>query len=395
MKIKFSKKSTMLFAVLLSFGALFSALFITGPAPGSKTVADSGVNDIVKGVDAAKMQGSLKASKQEAVSSEIVKRHHEVLLQGADIAVLREQVKKIGGIVTHELPIINGIGVRVNDNQLVLLKKLSKSLKVTDNKAVFTSGSLNNCLVYGSHVAELTDNSIRWDLYNARDMKANIEHMLFKWPEELGHVLAVTLNDKPVYSGGLDPDSGELSIDIKRFAKLKPFEGVTVEVLFADDGVENYQQRDFSIDVDFKENCDRSLVKGYDTQTNEGDSNSYYVNKIGADELHDRGITGTNVTVAVIDSGLWAEHSALSNDTTNNTRIKAAYDAIENIDLAAQSVTDENSHGTHITGIIANSDRAVVDGQMRSYYQGVAPDANLVVVKAFYEDGHSTYLHIL
>jgi serine protease AprX len=315
LKLTFSKKILVLFAGLVSFSVLFNA--------DSDSV--SGVSDIVKTNNIHSTTESLEASKQEPVLSHMLERHHEVLLQGDEISILRERVIKLGGIVTHELPLINGIGVRVNDTQLELLKTLSKLNSVTENQAVFTSGSLQNCLVYGSHVAELTDDSIRWNLYNARDIQAVVDNMSFKWPKELGSSFAITVDGIPYYSGVINADSEHLSVDITDSAKLEPYESITVKVSFEDSDIENYQQSDFSIDVHFKQTCNISLVKGYNTQANEGDSNSYYVNKIGANELHEKGITGRNVTIAVVDSGLWAAHSALSQDTVNNTRIVMAH----------------------------------------------------------------------
>ncbi|MFT7374089.1 MAG: serine protease AprX, partial [Oleiphilaceae bacterium] len=295
MKLTFSKKILVLFAGLVSFSVLFIA--------NSDSVPE--VSDVVKPFNADSTKESLVALKQEPVLSHMLERHHEVLLQGDEISILREQVIKLGGIVTHELPLINGIGVRVNDKQLELLKPLPKLNSITENQPIFTSGSLQNCLVYGSHVAELSDDSIRWNLYNARDIEAVVENMSFKWPEELGSSFAVTVDGIPYYSGVINPDSEHLSVDTMYSVKLEPYESITVKVSFEDSAVENYKQSDFSIDVHFKQTCEISLVKGYNTQANEGDSNSYYVNKIGANKLHDKGITGINVTVAVVDSGLW------------------------------------------------------------------------------------------
>ncbi|WP_339773416.1 S8 family peptidase, partial [uncultured Paraglaciecola sp.] len=391
MKPKFKKRITLLLI------GMMGALSLPAVAANNGLVGST-VYEVVDSANVSEMKGSLGATNIIKVVNSLVGLDNEVLIQGAEVSVLKDLVESIGGVVTHKLPLVGGIGARVSDTQLVILTQLAPLIKVSKNEAVFTSGSLDNCLVYGSHVVELTENKIRWNLYNARDKQANMESMSFTWPEELGHVRSVKVNGSTVYWRLFSRKTGELSINIKRlkrFAKLNAFENATIELNFARQGTQDYTQRDFSLDVQFKENCDRSLVKGYDTQANEGDSNSYYVNNIGADELHDKGITGKDVTVAVIDSGLWSTHTALSNDTTNNTRIKAAYNALNDEDVDALSVTDENSHGTHITGIIANSDHAVVDGQMRSYYQGVAPDANLVVIKAFYEDGHSTYLDAL
>ncbi|WP_166426213.1 S8 family peptidase, partial [Paraglaciecola sp. 20A4] len=391
MKLKFNKKSAILLAGLVGF----SVLPLSASASG---LLGLNLDEIVSTLDVNELTTSLGLPEVPIVNS-LLSMDNEILIQGGDIAVLRQLINTVGGLVTHELPLVGGIGVRVSDLQLTILRSLPLGLiKITENQAVFTSGALDHCLVYGSHVVDLTANKIRWNLYNAKDMQANAKKMTFAWPESLGQVRSVKFNGRTVYWSLFSRQNGELTLDyssLRRYANLDSFESATVEVSFSRYGTDSYDQRDFSMDVEFAEDCDRSLVKGYDTQASDEDSNSYYVNNIGADELHEQGITGKDVTVAVIDSGLWASKSALSKNTENRSRITAAYDAIENIDVTAQNMTDENSHGTHITGIIANSDRAIVDGQMRSFYQGVAPDANLVVVKAFHEDGHSTYLDAL
>ena len=52
--------------------------------------------------------------------------------------------------------------------------------------------------------------------------------------------------------------------------------------------------------------------------------------------------------------------------------------------------TDTNGHGTHITGLIASSRR---NGSNRFF--GVAPDARIISIKAFAEDGSSSYATVI
>ena len=52
--------------------------------------------------------------------------------------------------------------------------------------------------------------------------------------------------------------------------------------------------------------------------------------------------------------------------------------------------TDTNGHGTHITSLIASSRK---DGSGR--YFGVAPDARIISIKAFGEDGSSSYATVI
>ncbi len=112
---------------------------------------------------------------------------------------------------------------------------------------------------------------------------------------------------------------------------------------------------------------------------------TYYPTVIGADRLHEQGITGNGVTVAVLDTGLW-QQPALQYTAKNKARILATYDAIND----DTDTDDWNGHGTHITSIIMSSDRTEA-----GRYQGIAPNANVVVVRAFEPDGSGTYLNVI
>ncbi|MBT1451649.1 S8 family peptidase [Glaciecola sp. XM2] len=114
--------------------------------------------------------------------------------------------------------------------------------------------------------------------------------------------------------------------------------------------------------------------------------------QVEANRLHNMGITGRGVTVAVIDSG--ANYggpigSYLFNNTMGQQRALLKYDA-----LAGQETywynDDNNGHGSHVSGIIASS---LSDGS--GTYNGIAPDVFLLSIKAFDATGGSTYSHIL
>lgn len=104
---------------------------------------------------------------------------------------------------------------------------------------------------------------------------------------------------------------------------------------------------------------------------------------IGADGLHDRGINGRGVTIAVLDSGLWQ-------DTTQNYggRILATRDVTNGGRGPVSS--DPYGHGTHVTSIAAGG--AVT---LTGRYQGVAPAADLVIVRAFDRQGAGRYSDII
>ncbi|MBM3199424.1 hypothetical protein FJZ53_00705 [Candidatus Woesearchaeota archaeon] len=88
------------------------------------------------------------------------------------------------------------------------------------------------------------------------------------------------------------------------------------------------------------------------------------ISQIQANKVWESGITGKNIDVAVLDTGIHDEHPALA--------------VIKEIDYTGEGTDDLHGHGTHVAGIIASTD---------STYRGVAYDASLFNVKVLNKDG--------
>jgi subtilisin family serine protease len=128
-----------------------------------------------------------------------------------------------------------------------------------------------------------------------------------------------------------------------------------------------------------------------------------YPNLASAAALHAEGITGYGVTIAVLDSGSMS-HMSLNKTPKGDWRFVSQYDAIRN-EVVAQSnmkflgtkragtgikSDDEAGHGTHVQSVIVNSDTG-----SNGLYNGIAPYAYLVSVKAFDDHGHGTYADVI
>jgi subtilisin family serine protease len=119
-----------------------------------------------------------------------------------------------------------------------------------------------------------------------------------------------------------------------------------------------------------------------------------YPQTVSADRLHARGVTGTLVTIAVVDTGYW-KNSVVDSNSLGLGRVLAQYDARTGVvtphllGLGSTS-TDDSGHGSHITAIMLNTQKTT-DGR----YFGIAPDANLVSVKAFDANGQGTYSSVI
>ena len=93
-------------------------------------------------------------------------------------------------------------------------------------------------------------------------------------------------------------------------------------------------------------------------------------------------VTGKNVTVAVLDTGIDATHNDLSNRVTKNVKLADTQSASVGFNYAINSDTLPNTdqlygHGTFVAGVIAGN-----GSQSGGKFSGVAPGARLVGLSA-------------
>ncbi len=88
-------------------------------------------------------------------------------------------------------------------------------------------------------------------------------------------------------------------------------------------------------------------------------------------KTHD--LTGKNITIAVLDSGIWGEHPDLYD------RLLYFNDLVKHTNRPY----DDNSHGSHVSGIICGT------GKMSGgRYRGMAPGSRIVMVKVLDKYGN-------
>ena len=110
----------------------------------------------------------------------------------------------------------------------------------------------------------------------------------------------------------------------------------------------------------------------------------------------DTGYTGEGVTMAIIDTGIDGNHTALDDldddNMTDDPKIVAFYDAINNPGATNGTEIfpyDDNGHGTHCAGITAGT------GAPNYQHVGVAPRANLVGVKVLDGGGSGSFAAVM
>jgi serine protease AprX len=116
-----------------------------------------------------------------------------------------------------------------------------------------------------------------------------------------------------------------------------------------------------------------------------------YDDTLGASDLWRFGARGAGIGVAVVDTGVDGQLPDF-NSTNGGSRVIAT--AVTNPD--AKTVLDTYGHGTDVAGIIAgNGDNRQPSDALRGQYVGVAPDANLIAIKASDDHGNASVLDVI
>jgi subtilisin family serine protease len=114
--------------------------------------------------------------------------------------------------------------------------------------------------------------------------------------------------------------------------------------------------------------------------------NTDYPNVTGATVAWQKGVTGSGVSVAVLDTGIALSDGLIKDADGKTTKVVAWKDFVKKMPIPI----DPNGHGTHVAAIIANSQKGP-DGD----YNGMAPGANLVIGRVLDDNGYGTYERII
>ena len=227
---------------------------------------------------------------------------------------------------------------------------------------------------------------VRWSLVNQGLKPLEFSTLDLTVPD--GAALTSVVIKQP----GLAPiDLGVEGSRLRLDGALHPGTAATVEVGFAE--APSRDESQYGFNLAFKNGQTIEFLSRRNLPIQGERRDSFFPTLIRADELHRAGLTGRGVGVAVIDTGAWA-HPALALNTEGQSRVLSFYDAIKNEEGAV--MVDENGHGSHITSVLASSEASYdQSGTRTGSYHGIAPDVDLVVVKAFNDESKSTYLDVV
>lgn len=325
-------------------------------------------------------------------AEEIKSTKLHVMLQGENASTLRELVKANGGHITHQLPIINAVGAKLSRSQLDsilesgLITRHIDDLSPDDEPKETLPAATEACDVDGAIAMQLSPEGLSWKLYNNGKSSAVLQHVEITWPTALGTVESASLGSTAL-SASDQAGEGAMRLHAVENATILAQEHQVLSVTFTNPVSTPLAQSSFNVEAKFGDDCSTESIPGYPDNA----ENFYYPAEVGATALHQHGIRGNGVTVAVLDSGIW-DHSALTKNTAGKDRILARYDAIADKEGSA---FDESGHGTHLSSVVAHSGESTRAGKGTGTYKGVAPDAKLVSVKAFNIEGQGGMLDIV
>lgn len=337
------------------------------------------------------------------------------IVQSDNVDRARAVVSRAGGQVTHDLEIISAVGARLTAGQLAAVRAHEDIGRVYEDRALTTSAiEPAACTVAADeHLTFEDDGEIAWTVNNTTSTTLHLERMMVMWPERSGALRQIELDRRNVWFGrvygttasfdaielllrsGEDDDSDDDSDRQPIPDGITIGGGAAMEIgIEFDRTVAN--EDSYEIRLFFKEGCSVDFPLdpqyAYQGDSDTGAKRTYVASLTGADDLHWKGMTGDGIGVAVIDSGIWTNQKQsryLLADSRGNRRVVAQYDAMTDKLQTNHFHSDKNGHGSHVTSLIVSS--RYKDGE----FNGIAPDAHVVAVKAFDTEGKGTYLDVI
>jgi len=289
--------------------------------------------------------------------------------------------------VTNTIPIV--VGDTTTNLTSALLDTSTGTLEKLDNGLASIGIDLNLTSLFGMFKIYADSNEASWIVSNNSGIDKRISEIFVSFPKANGLIGSISI--KGVETNFSIGEQNQLILETPILLKA----GLAGDIRVNFDSLSTASIEAYSLKLGYDDGTQENILVA-DESTQQGkDRDTYYSKIINADDAHEAGITGEGVTVAILDTGL-ANFDAINLTSSGANRAVTFVDILNNPSISDAELSDDNGHGTHLASIIANSSSSYnSDGELNGGYNGVAPDVNLVVVKAFDEQGYSSYMNIL
>ena len=284
-----------------------------------------------------------------------------VLVQGHDLETVAAAVRAVGGEITHELGIINAVGTKLTARQLRRLEASDDTLRIQPDRTAGVTGA-----------------KARKRAKRAKRAKpSGYDEKAWKKAEKRSKTIARDWEkaaEKAVEKAAKAVEEAEKLADKAAQERAKQAE--------ADATLWEKTLKEWN-----KQWAKDAFLKG--------SKPTFFPGLVHARALHDEDVTGDGIIIAIVDTGLWTDTGLRQGGRGGrggDRRIVASYDAQTGVEVRAKRAitgNDGNGHGSHVASIAVSSRKVGGD------YNGIAPDAKLVVVKAFGDDGRGSYADVI
>jgi serine protease AprX len=336
----------------------------------------------------------------------------QFIIQGASQKTILDDLEKVGAEIIHTHSVISAVSAKLTAKQQQTLLTLNPMLRLfKDSKVGVSAKKVKEAETNNGKSAEKTksnngkkpttlksarieakvkfdskNNLVKWKMASDTATQSTLETVNITWPSANEGIVNVKVNKQAIESSAISANS----ISLPSTFDLGKQKYIEIEVEFA--SLNSVDRQDYSLNLGY---ADGSIDEAAPNILSYKLNDTFFPTLVRANLAHDRGITGQGVTVAIIDTGV-KSFTAFKNKTNGNERLieSKSFAGEVDIETGEYTKTDENGHGTHLAGIIADSTvTQTTDGRIS--YNGIAPDVNLLIVKAFNKQGESSYMDII
>ncbi|GAA0291536.1 hypothetical protein GCM10009128_07450 [Psychrosphaera haliotis] len=309
--------------------------------------------------------------------------HQAYIIQGASKGSMISLVNDIGGEVVHDFAVIPAISAMLTEDQVSVIKKSNPLIRLFADATVKLDAKSNEWQNKRPLRFKAKNNKVIWTAKNRTNDDAEIDSLTINWPENNGKLKNLKVNGKKVAK---NVDGNSYTHYFDDYVSVASKGKVKLAMKF--DTISSVADSDYAIALNLVDGSIVELDSVKQNITRNEQRDTYFPSQVRANELHKMGITGRGVGVAVIDSGL-SKFEQLEYNSFGEKR-----------EIHRKSFVGKNKdafgHGTHVTSLIANSDANYDEsGNLTGSFNGIAPDVNLISIKAFNKKGDSTYSNIL
>ena len=127
------------------------------------------------------------------------------IIQGQSVQSVGELVELAGGVVTHELGIIRGVGAQLTDTQVIALQQMEGITRVSPDAAVKLAST--TCTVVGSSELVFDGRKVRWYLTNVGSETVLIDTVSATWPNDLRKLKKIKVRGSDIFTEAQVPPS--------------------------------------------------------------------------------------------------------------------------------------------------------------------------------------------